>query len=549
MAERNQEIMKLVKLLMIMAIVTFDVEELQKFIGKSRPVKEIATTFDLIGTPTEEFNEKEISVDVTPDRPDMLTVEGAGRAVGLFLEAIEPKKYVADKAKTYMSVDKVPMRPYIVAAIVKGVEIDDALIKSMMQAQEKIHETFGRKRKKVAIGIHDYDKTVPPYSYRAFKHTMFVPLDMDKEMSPQEVLEKHPKGKEYAWVYEGENEYPLVMDAKGVVSFPPIINAERTRVTEGTKNLLIEITGTSEYAIRDVLHILTTGFADRGAKIEDVKLKRLPEGEDSSIQFNKKEKLDLLFLNKTIGYKFKKEDVPKLMKKMGYIAHPEEKKIMFDVPPYRADIMHQVDLVEDVAIAYGYENFIPELPEFVTVGKELDCRKYEDRIRSLLIGLGFNEVMTYTLTNKEMEQKALINEDAAEIKNPKTNVFTIFRTALLPSMMNVLTANKTREMPQRIFEIGKVADAKGRMQTRIACAIVDNKVSFSDIKGVYELLNCALRTSYKSQDFEFLISGRGIAIISRKDKKVLGWCGEIHPQVITNFGLEYPIVALEATLE
>jgi phenylalanyl-tRNA synthetase beta chain len=157
--------------------------------------------------------------------------------------------------------------------------------------------------------------------------------------------------------------------------------------------------------------------------------------------------------------------------------------------------------------------------------------------------------MTYTLTNKEMEQTALINEDAAEIKNPKTNVFTIFRTALLPSMMNVLTANKTREMPHRIFEIGKVADAKGRMQTRIACAIVDNKVSFSDIKGVYELLNCALRTSYKSQDFDFLINGRGIAITSRKDKKVIGWCGEIHPQVITNFGLEYPIVALEATLE
>ena len=532
-----------------MAIVTFDVEELQKFIGKSRPVKEIAATFDLIGTPTEEFNEKAISVDVTPDRTDMLTVEGAGRAVGLFLGTIEPKRYVADKAKTLMNVDKVPMRPYIVAAIVKGVEIDDALIKSMIQAQEKIHETFGRKRKKVAIGIHDYDKTVPPYSYRAFKHTMFVPLDMDKEMSPQEVLEKHPKGKEYAWVYEGENEYPLVMDTKGVVSFPPIINAERTRVTESTKNLLIEITGTSEHAIRNVLHILTTGFADRGAKIEDVKLKMLPEGENNSIQFNRKEKLDLLFLNKTIGYKFKKEDVPKLMRKMGYIAHPEEKKIIFDVPPYRADILHQVDLVEDVAIAYGYENFVPELPEFVTVGKELDSRKYEERMRSLLIGLGFNEVMTWSLTNKDTERKALIEGDATEIKNPRTNDFTIFRTSLLPSIMNVLAANKTREMPQRIFEIGKVADAKGKMQTRIAGAITNNKVSFSDIKGVYELLNYALRTSYKGQDFEFLISGRGIAIISRKDKKVLGWCGEIHPQVITNFGLEYPIVALEATLE
>ena len=532
-----------------MAIITFDVEELQKFIGKSRPVKEIAEIFDLIGTPTEEFNEKEISVDITPDRPDLLTVEGAGRAVGLFLGALEPKKYVADKAKTQMKVDNVPVRPYVVAAIAKGIEIDEKMIKSMIQAQEKIHETFGRKRKKVAIGIHDYDKTVPPYSYRAFKHTSFVPLDMDKEMTPQEVLEKHPKGQEYAWVYEGVTEYPLVMDTKGVVSFPPIINAERTRITEETKNLLIEITGTSEKAIRDVLHIFTTAFADRGAKIEDVKLKMLPESEDNSLQFNRKEKLDLLFLNKTLGYKFKKDDVSKLMKKMGYIAHPEEKIIMFDVPPYRVDIMHQVDLVEDVAIAYGYENFVPELPEFVTVGKELDNSKYKERIRSLMIGLGFNEVITWTLTNKETEKAALIDEDAAEIKNPKTNIFTIYRTSMLPSMMQVLATNKTREMPQRIFEIGKVADAKGKMQTRIACAIIDNKVRFSDIKGVYELLNHALRTSYKEQDFQFLISGRSIALILRKDKKVVGWCGEIHPQIITNFGLEYPVVALEATLE
>ena len=532
-----------------MAIVNFDVEELQKFIGKSRPIKEIAQTFDLIGTPTEEFDEKSISVDVTPDRPDMYTVEGAGRAVGFYLGVIEPKKYVAEKAKTSVNVDNVPMRPYIVAAIVKGVDIDEKMIKSMIQAQEKIHETFGRKRKKVAIGIHDYDKTSPPYSYRAFKHTTFVPLDMDKEMSPQEVLEKHPKGQEYAGIYEDINEYPLVMDTIGVVSFPPIINAERTRITGETKNLFIEITGTSENAIRDTLHILTTAFADRGAKIEDVKLKMLPEGEKCSLQFERKEKLDLLFLNKTIGYRFKNEDVGKLMKKMGYIAHPEEKKIVFDIPPYRADIMHQVDLVEDVAIAYGYENFVPELPEFITVGKELDSTKYKERLRSILISLGFNEVMTYTLINKEMERAALINEDAAEIKNPKTNVFTIFRTSLLPSMMNVLAANKTREMPQRIFEIGKTADVKGKMQTRVACVIIDKKAKFSDMKGIYELLNSALRTSYNEQEFDFLISGRGIALLSRKDKKVVGWCGEIHPQVITNFGLEYPIIALEATLE
>ncbi|MEM2974632.1 MAG: phenylalanine--tRNA ligase subunit beta [Candidatus Micrarchaeia archaeon] len=532
-----------------MAIAVFDVKELQKFIGKSRPVKEIVNTFNLIGTPTEDFNDEEIAVDVTPDRPDMLTVEGAGRAVGLFLGILEPRKYSADKAKTYISVDKVPMRPYIVAAIAKGLDVDEKMIKSMIQAQEKIHETFGRKRRKVAIGIHDYDKTSPPYSYRSFKHITFVPLDSDKEMTPQEIIEKHPKGIEYAWIYKNIDEYPIVADSKGVISFPPIINAERTRITDETKNILIEITGLSESAIRDALHIFATAFMERGAKIEDIRLKMLPEGESNSLQFDRKEKLDMLFLNKTLGYNFKKEEVVKLMRRMGYIAHPEEKRIVFDIPPYRAYMMHQVDLVEDVAIAYGYENFVPELPEFVTIGKEIEHNKYEKRLRLLLVGLGFNEVMTWTLTNKDNEKAALIDEDAAEIKNPKTREFTIYRTSLLPSLMSVLATNKTREMPLKIFEIGKVADMKGRMQTRIACAVMDNKTKFSDIKGIYEILNSSLRTSYREQDFKFMIPGRSIALLSRKGKKTVGWCGEVHPQVISNFGLEYPVTALEAMLE
>ncbi|VVB73483.1 Phenylalanine--tRNA ligase beta subunit [uncultured archaeon] len=553
---------------MIMATMTFDRKELEQFIGKSRPLEEIVDSFEMLGMPVDKATEDEIVADITTDRVDMFTVEGAGRAIGQFLGISGPRKYKAEASKVVMNVDNVPARPIVLAFIAKGVKLDEKMIRSLIMAQEKLHETFGRKRKKIAIGIHDLDKVSPPISYRAFKYVTFVPLDTDKEMSPADILKEHPKGKEYAHIFDGVTEYPMVMDTKGVLSFPPIINSERTRLTDKTKNLLVDITGTSESAVRSTAHILATALYDRGASIENIKLKMMQGGEQNSLIFERKEKLSLKFANKTLGLRLKPERAIELLAKMGYAATAEEGKgaksdtITIEVPPYRADIIHEVDFVEDIAVAYGYENFKPDLPKLMTIGSLKPETQTENNIRGMLVSSQFNEINSWTLTNEETDRKALINDSGVEIKNPRTNDFTRFRTDLLPSLLSALAINKTRGLPQRLFEIGRVADAKGNCSTHLCCVITAERASFSDIAGVFDVVKSSLNATAEPADAgkEFLIPGRSVRFI-RESGKIegkkreadgtvgsIGWCGEIHPQALENFKIDYPVAAFEILL-
>lgn len=530
-------------------MVKFDIIEMLSLIGKERPVEEIKEALEGLGMDVEKVEEGEMSVDITPDRMDMLTIEGASRAIANFLGIKEPREYEAERGNTFLNVDEIPVRPAVVAAIVREVEMNEKTIKAMIQAQEKIHETFGRKRKKVAIGIHDFDATSPPFSYRSLKHMTFIPLESGTEMSPQQVLKEHPKGKEYGWIYEKTESYPLILDSKGVVSFPPIINAERTRITEKTKNLFIEITGTSEKAVKDALNVFLTSFADRGAKIENVRLRFL-KGEGDSVVFERKEKLDLNFVKKVLGMKFSAEKACELLKKMGHLARKEgEFSLTIDVAPYRADIMHEIDFVEDIAVAHGYQNFKPKLPKILTTGRRSEKSEMERKVREWAISMGFVEVVTWTLTNEEKEIEAGIEAEGATIKNPRTKEFTRFRTSLLPSILTVFSENKTKGLPQKVFEIGRVADEKGNCTTRLCLAITSEKTGFSDIKGAYEAINKILHTSYAEGEFEFLISGRAISILTQKKKEKIGWCGEIHPKILEKFSIENPVTALEMELK
>jgi phenylalanyl-tRNA synthetase beta chain len=243
-----------------MATISFRKKELERFIGKEIPLEQIVNSFEMLGMPVDKYDDEEIAADITNDRVDMFSVEGAGRAIGQFLGIIGPKEYLLSKSDLVLNVEEVKCRPFIVGFVAKGVKLDDDMIRSLIMAQEKIHETFGRKRRKIAIGIHDADKVTGPLYYKAVKDIKFIPLDTDHEMNISEILNQHPKGKEYSHLFDGVDEYPMFMDSKGVLSFPPIINSERTRLTEKTTNLLFDITGTSEDAIRIVANIFATSL-------------------------------------------------------------------------------------------------------------------------------------------------------------------------------------------------------------------------------------------------------------------------------------------------
>lgn len=532
-----------------MSMIEIDYNELCELIGKKIEKDRLVDRIAMMGASVEDVEGETIYVEVNPNRPDWLSVEGLARGLRSFL-GIEPglREYKAADAKVEVKVDKSveKVRPCIVCAVVRGVKIDDALIRSMMQIQEKLHETMGRKRKKLAIGIHDLGKVAPPFVYKAVRpaEISFVPLGMDKKLNLKEILEQHPKGIEYAWTLEGADVYPIIVDKNGdVLSFPPIINGELTRVYGETTDLFIDMTGLSEKTLNEALNILVCMFADRGAKIEKVRVgnKVLPDlsTAEMGIDFDEFERL--------IGVKVGAEEGKGLLEKMGLGVSGRKVRI----PCYRTDIMHEYDLLEDMAIAYGYENLKPRKTIFPTIGGKHPVEERTDGARELLIGFGLQEVMNFMLTNEEKHYKKMSLKEGSrvQIANPKTKETTMVRTSLLPGLLEVIAGNKHEKYPQNIFEVDDViaVDEKEETRTRtvkkvcVVCADANSNYTAvkSVLEGVYRGIGKKLEV--REKEMPFMIKGRS-AEFSR------GYIGEISPEVLARFEIEVPVSCFEFEL-
>jgi len=546
-----------------MPVISVNKDDFLKLVGKNFRMEEIEEKLPMLGVAWEAKRDVEFDIEIFPNRPDMLSVEGLARAFSAYMN-IAPglKKYKAEQSEYMANVDsKVKeVRPYFVAAVVKDIEFTDEFIKSIIQLQEKLHITHGRKRKKVAIGLHDLDKIHFPVTYTTKPHEFkFVPLEQKEEMSLQEIMEKLPKGRDYAWILDGKREYPILMDSNEVVlSMPPIINSENTRIDEKTKNIFIDITGTDEKAMNEVLNIIVTTFADRGSKIYSVKIRyptRLIQTPNLS---TKMMELNPNYVNKLLGIKLDNSDIINCLKRMGFDATEVGGKIEVIVPCYRTDIMHSFDLVEDVAIAYGYDKFEPEIPNIATIGEEDPLEVFARKLRNLMIGYGLQEVITFMLTNKTnlFKKMNMPETNIAETSNPKTEEYCVLRNWLLPNLMEVLARNKRYEYPQNIFEVGDVihldknSDTGARTVKRFAVVLCHSKTNFSEIKSITEsILNNLGIVNYKINEGRCpcFIEGRDARI--DVDNRIMGRFGEIHPIVLNNWELEVPVTALEMDVD
>jgi len=535
-----------------MPTITLDKKDVMKLIGKEIPDDKLKDRISMLGTDLDSVDDKEIIVEVFPNRPDLLSEEGFSRALSSFigvktgLRTYNVKKS-SFKVNVESSVENV--RPFIRCAILKNVNLTDEAIKSLMQLQEKLHLTHGRKRKKVAIGVHDFNAIKFPLVYKAVKPDAisFVPLDMTAKMNLAQILSKHPKGRDYAFVLDGLDKYPIIIDAKNdVVSFPPIINGVVTQVKENTKNLFIDVTGLDVNAVTQALNILVASLADRGAEIYSLDV----DGVISPDLKPRKMKVNLDYVNKLLGLNLNKKKFVELLEKMGLGF---DKDVL--IPAYRDDIIHPVDIVEAVAIAYGYDNFTPEIPNLATIAEEDSFEKFKSRIAEILVGLGMIETNTYHITNKEnLNKKMNLDLRCVELSNALTKDYDVLRSWMIPSLMDVLKNNKNREFPQKIFEMGtcfkenKEKETGVEEFTRLAVLISHTKANFTEIKQVLDYLFNLLGLEYKTEDTEHssFIKGRvGRVIVN--DKK-LAYIGEISPEVITNWELEMPVAALELNL-
>ena len=527
-----------------MTIVTFDYEDMISLIGREIKKEELIEKIPMIGVGLERVEGDKISIEIFPNRPDMFSVEGIARALRAFF-GIEKglKKYDLMPSSIEIKVEKSvkKIRPFIAGCIVKDMAFNDESIASLMELQEKLHLSIGKRRRKMAIGVHDFDNVEPPFFYKGVEpdKTKFVPLGMEEELNLDEILEKHEKGVEYAHLVKGKERYPLLVDKNGnVLSFPPIINGQLTALTPETKNIFIDVTGTDEKAVMQALNIISTSLAERGGKIEKVKIvdEKIKETPELTPFCNE---LDLKYAEKIVGIDF---DIKEALEKMGHDVSIEGEKAIVHSPAWRTDILHPIDLIEDAAIGYGYEEISFFLPKYVTFGSRFSYNKIHDT----LIGLGFDEVMTLSLSSKEKEFKTMQwkEKEVVEIENPISQHHSIIRHSLIPSLLEILSYNRHNDLPQSIYELGDVV-IDGKQKTMVAGVKIAAKTGFTECKSIVEaiLRNFGYKMEVEEEENEAFIDGRCSAVLIG-DKKI-GYFGEVHPAIITAFELEYPVIAFE----
>ena len=543
-----------------MASVKFNKKLFEKEIGKLD--ESLQEKIAMFGTPVESVKDGEIELEIFPNRPDLLSYQGFKRAFLAFLgKKTGLKEYKINKPeKDYQVViDKgvEKIRPFTACAIVKNLSFDNEKIKEIIEMQEKLHATIGRKRKKVAIGIYPLEKIKLPITYKALEpdKIKFIPLESEKEMSGLEILQKHPAGRDYAHLLAGKEKFPIFIDSdSNILSMPPIINSQLTgKITEQTKEVFIECSGFDFETLKKCLNILATSLAEMGGQIYQIELKYKNKEITPDLK-SEKMKLNINNVNKLLGLELKEQQVKKLLEKMGYEYDQSKKEV--SIPAWRVDILHEVDLIEDIAIAYGYDNFIPEIPSISTIGQQDQKEVLKNKLSEILAGLNLLGVSNYHLTNKNDQlNKMGLNEKqepVTEVEKSKTE-FNILRQNLSHYLLKNLSENVDAEYPQNIFEIGKVFNnaegGKIKEQEKLAIAITPG--NFTQLKQILDytskMLGIEVTLQEPEQFSQWFIEGR-VAEVALNNKPA-GFIGEIHPKILKNWRIKMPVTLLEIDLE
>ncbi len=538
-----------------MPVVTLYFDRIASILGKKISKEKIISTLPFIGLDIEEETKNHVNVEYSPNRPDYSTDYGIVSSLqGLLGIKTGMPKLKIKKGKDAMivnlSVRKI--RPFVTAIEAKNGKLDDETIQQLIVMQEDLHNGIGRRRKKTSIGIHDLDKISFPLTYTTTsKNHKFIPLESSQEMSINEILEKNETGIKYRHLVKNEK-ITIILDSKGhTISFPPIINSERTKISKNTKNLLVEVTAIEKNAAEDTLAIIANILQDAGFELFSIKI----SGTNNSTPLLKPRSMifDAELANKILGIKISMPKMVSALRKSRLDAQIRGKKIVCIIPRYRTDIFGPMDLVEEVALGYGIENLEPTIPESISIGQKNKITTTLDSISSVMIGLGYSEVMNLGLVSKRILYD-YTKRDATKIisvNDSKSQEHTILRDAILPGLIDTLSRNIHESYPQMLFETGTVFlqnNDEIKEEIHLACVNSRNDVSFTEIKSVLQSflkttfgLECKTITSSNSM----FVDGRSADIFVNNK---IGEIGEILPEITTNFKLRVPIAGFEIRL-
>jgi phenylalanyl-tRNA synthetase beta chain len=521
------------------------------------------------------YNEttKEMRIELNDtNRPDLWCPEGIARQIRFLsgwqdYQQLRDIKNVATDREILVDASLKEVRPYIGAFVARGVAVTEQALIQMIQTQEKICDGFGKKRELVSIGIYNLEAITFPVQYCGVApHSLkFVPLGTENPMDLEEILDQHPKGLEYARLLKGKPLYPILLDKAGeVLSFPPIINSRQSgEVKVGNKNLFIEVTGKNLRMLIQTLNILAYNFADRGFTIEPV-MTRYPYpteyGQKVIAPYPLQNEMTVNIRNfqKYLGIPYTKDEILRRLTSFGLTiegtSDPEVLRVA--TLPYRQDYMHEVDVIEDLAIAIGYNSIDPIMPERFTVGQFTPMTRYEDRVRDFLIGFAFEEVISNILTNKEdfRENVNGMFDHLLEISNVMSESYSVLRNSLIPSLLKVEGRSSKAMYPHRMFEVGETIapDPKenhgSRTESKLATLIAHAEANFSEMASFLASLQYLMfwDITIKAKDFPLFIAGRSGEI--RLGQEVVGFIGEVHPEVLDKWSIKMPAVVMELNL-
>ncbi|MDD2889281.1 MAG: phenylalanine--tRNA ligase subunit beta [bacterium] len=572
-----------------MAGITISKKDLESLLKKALSIAELETLLHSVKGELKETNGDELKIDLDDtNRPDLLCTEGIAREIKNEKTRrnadVDTEEHRNLKINHQILVDEgiKDIRPYIGGFIAKGLSLTEGGLAQLIQTQEKLADNYGRNRKNISIGIYNAEEITFPVSYKAVapEERKFVPLEFDREITLKEILELHPKGKEYAYILKGFSKYPLLEDSKGnVLSFPPIINSNSVgRVETGNSNLFCDITGTNLEQVLLVSNILAQNLKDRGAEIILVEVKypydtKLGKNVVLPYDFKEEIKINKTDFEKLLGLKLETAKIIEELDKSGYRTTLSNEQFTIKPPSYRRDIMHSVDVIEDFAIRYGYNNFEPEELNEFTVGKTTLIEPIIQKLRKLMIGAGFEEIVSNILTSKnQMLGNVEPLESIIEIENPVSDTYSVLRNSIVPSLLSVESISSKSVYPHKIFEIGEVVVSDStvnygsRTIVNLTALISYPEASFSDLHSVLDILlyysfpdskqsgnkkdvdgiitkglgysNNLQRTEHPS-----FIKGRAANILV--NNKSMGIIGEVHPQVLEDWKIRNPVVVFE----
>lgn len=462
------------------------------------------------------------------------------------------------------------IRPFMVAFVISGKPVTNEMLIDIMQTQEKLAWNFGRKRKSLSMGVYRAANLKWPVHFVAADPdaVSFVPLQGQEKLTCRQIVQNHPKGKEYGWILKDFDRYPVLQDSSGeVMSMSPIINsATLGQIEVGDSELMVELTGSSMKDLMLAANIVACDFADAGYEILPVKIHHEYDtgfGNDVTVPyyFQPSTEARLSAICKKLGCRLTEEEVKDALSRMGStaVSRKEGDDVVFTLSPapYRNDFLHEVDVIEDVMIGKGLAFFAPEKPRDFTIGRLLPVTRYSRRVKDIMTGIGYQEMIFNYLGSRRtyIDNMGTDGSKVIEIANPMSENYQFVRPSIIASLFEAEAQSANAMYPHKIFEVGKIAfiDESENSGTRTVQSLgflsASNSANFNDAASEVSTILYYLGHAYDVQETDDprFIPGRqaGIMVNGRQ----AGIFGEIHPQVLENWQIAVPSVACEIDLE